>query len=206
VIFNSLLKAYKAFSQRGGIFMFLRAQLSSQMATVIDNSIAFLLKKSLDIFKIKVVYLLSFGFESYVFATVVGQICGGFFSCFMNYRWTFKVNDLKFRYILFKFTLVWLGSVALNTYFTFFITERVKENVWLVRWLGPNSDDVFIVIKLVIATLVGFFWNYTMYRRFVFKNISFKETLKSWFHPQKQANSKPDEVSIKEMMERSEKN
>jgi putative flippase GtrA len=176
------------------------------MATVADNSIAFLLKKSLDIFKVKVIYLLSYGFEAYVFATIVGQICGGFLSCFMNYRWTFKVKDLKFRYILFKFTLVWLGSVALNTYFTFFITERVKENVWLVRWLGANSDDVFIVVKLIIATLVGFFWNYTMYRRFVFKNISFKKTVSTWFHPHKPVNNQTDEAIIKEMIEISEKN
>ncbi|MDR2840111.1 MAG: GtrA family protein [Paludibacter sp.] len=198
---TSIKNGYRAFSQRGGIFMFLRAQLSSQMATIVDNSIAFLLKKSLDIFKVKVVYLLSHGIESYVFATIIGQICGGFFSCFMNYKWTFKALDIKFRYIFFKFLFVWLGSIALNTYFTFFFTERVKEYPMFVRWLGANSDDVFIIIKLVIATLVGFFWNYTMYRRFVFKNISFKQSVKSLFHSHKNE-IKNDEEIIKEIFEK----
>ena len=202
VKFLSIKKGYKVFSQRGGIFMFLRAQLSSQMASVADNSVAFLLKKTLDIFKVKVIYFFSHGIESYVFATVIGQICGGLFSCFVNYKWTFKSRDVKFRYILFKFFLVWLGSLALNTYFTFFFTEHVKEFPLFVKWLGVNSDDIFIIIKLLVALLVGFFWNYTMYRRFVFKNILFKSKVKSWFRSNKGKNLNEEEKIIKEIFEK----
>ncbi|MDR3327021.1 MAG: GtrA family protein [Prevotellaceae bacterium] len=175
---SKLKKIYGSFANRGGIFLFLRSQLSSQMATLVDNSIALLLKKTLDIFKIKVIYLFSNGIKSYVFATVTGQICGGLFSCFMNYRWAFKTKDIKFRYILVKFFFVWLISVSLNTCFTFLLTERIKEMPWLIKLFGQvNSDDIFIVIKLVVAVIVGFSWNYLMYKHFVFKNISFKKKI-----------------------------
>jgi putative flippase GtrA len=170
----------------------MRAQVSSQMAAVIDNSIAFLLKKTFDIFKIKVIYVFSQGIEAYVCATLAGQIAGGLFVCFINYRWTFKTIDIKFRFILFKFVLVWLGSISLNTYFTFYFTELIKEFPFMVKALGTNSDDIFILIKLLVSTIVGFFWNYTMYRRFVYKNLSIKNFMKKYFLPGQGKNSKHD--------------
>lgn len=173
-MFSRLKKIYNTFSSRDGLFMFLRAQLASQAATWLDNLTAFALKKTFDFFNIKVIETFSRSIEAYVYATVAGQVLGGLLSCLINYHWTFKVKDLKIRYILIKFFLVWLGSLALNTYFTFYITERVKEIPWLVNWLSTNSDDIFIVVKLAVSLLVGFFWNYTMYRRFVFKDISFR--------------------------------
>jgi len=154
--------------------MFFRAQLSSQMATVIDNSVAFFLKKTLDIFKVKVIYFFSKGIDSYVFATLVGQIVGGIVVCFLNYRWTFKAKDIKFRFIFLRFVIVWLCSVALNTFLTFKLTELLRNTPFLINLLGRNSDDVFILVKLAVALIVGFVWNYTMYRVFVYRNIDFR--------------------------------
>jgi putative flippase GtrA len=166
---------YKKFLYKGGVFLFIRAQLSSQTATLVDNTIAFTLKKIFDIFKVKIIYLFSHGIEAYVCAAIVGQICGGLFACFMNYRWTFKIKDIKFKYILIKFLFVWLISVTLNTYLTFFFTEKIKAARWLVKLLGANSDDIFIVVKLCVALVVGLVWNFLMYKHFVYKNISFKD-------------------------------
>ncbi|MCL2596376.1 MAG: GtrA family protein [Paludibacter sp.] len=154
--------------------MFLRAQLSSQMATAIDNSVAFVLKKTLDIFKVKVIYFFSNGIESYVFATLIGQIIGGVVVCLLNYRWTFKAKNIKFRFIFIRFILVWLCSVALNTFFTFKLTELLRNTPFLINLLGHNSDDVFILVKLIVALIVGFVWNYTLYRVFVYRNIDFR--------------------------------
>ena len=179
-MFSSIKRFFHNFSSRGGIFTFMRAQLSSQMASVVDNVVAFLLKKVFDIFKLKVIYFFSKGIEAYVFATIIGQIVGGLFVCFINYRWTFKPKDIKFRFILFKFLLVWIGSITLNTYFTFYFTESIKQFPLLVKALGSNSDDIFIIVKLVVSLLVGFFWNYTMYRRFVYRNLSIKVFVKKW--------------------------
>ncbi|MDR2825141.1 MAG: GtrA family protein [Prevotellaceae bacterium] len=185
---NRIKRAFTKFSSKGGVFVFLRAQLSSQMATVLDNCVAFSLKKTLDIFKVKVIYFFSQGIESYVFATIVGQIIGGFFVCFMNYRWTFKVRELKFRYIFLRFILVWLGSIVLNTFFTFKLTELLRSTPFLIKILGNNSDDIFILVKLTVALVVGFVWNYTMYRVFVYKNINYHELLKKIFRNKKSKN------------------
>jgi len=167
----SLKNFFNNFCLKGGIFMFLRAQVSSQAATWVDNGIAFALKKTLDIFKIKSMTFFSHGIESYVFATIIGQIFGGMILCILNYKFTFRARSLKFRYILFKFFLVWLGSIFLNTYFTFLVTEWLKGQPLILKLFGAkNPDDVFIFVKLSVALLVGFFWNYTMYNRFVYKD------------------------------------
>jgi len=174
---------FKNFYSKGGIFMFLRAQISSQAATWVDNGIAFTLKKTLDIFKIKTITFFSHGIESYVFATVIGQIFGGLTSCFLNYKFTFKPQNLKFKYILLKFFLVWLGSLFLNTYFTFLVTEWLKNQPLILKIFGAkNPDDVFIFVKLSISLLVGFFWNYTMFHRFVYKDRKINEFFKKFLH------------------------
>lgn len=174
----TLKKFVSNFYSKGGIFMFIRAQLSSQAATWVDNLIAFSLKKTLDIFKIKSVSFFSHGIESYVLATVVGQIFGGLASCFLNYKFTFKPQNMKFKYILLKFLLIWFGSLFLNTFFTFITTEWLKTQPLILKIFGAkNPDDVFILVKLTISLLVGFFWNYTMYHRFVYKDCKIKEFL-----------------------------
>ncbi len=50
-------------SQKGGIFMFLRAQLSAQMATIADFLVTILLVRLFDVY--------------YVYATLAGAIYGG---------------------------------------------------------------------------------------------------------------------------------
>jgi len=181
-MFKKTQNIFRSFYSKGGIFMFLRAQLTSQAATWIDNLIAFTLKKTLDIAKVK-----SIGFlESYVFATIIGQIIGGLTVCFLNYKFTFKPQNLKFKHILFKFFLVWLGSLFLNTYFTFLLTEWLKTQPLILKIFGAkNPDDVFILVKLTISLLVGFFWNYTMYHRFVYKDRKINQFFRKFLHIKK---------------------
>ena len=182
----SVKKFFNNFCSKGGVFMFIRAQLSSQAATWIDNLIAFSLKKTLDIFKIKSIYFFAHGIESYVFATVIGQIFGGLTSCILNYKFTFKPKNIKFRNILLKFFLVWLGSLFLNTFFTFVVTEWLKSQPLILKVFGAtNPDDVFILVKLFISLLVGFFWNYTMYHRFVYRDCKINEFFNEFLHLKK---------------------
>ena len=100
-----------AFSEKGGIFMFLRAQLSAQLATVTD-------------FVITIALAQFFGMY-YVYATCIGSVCGGMFNCFVNYEWTFKCHECKKSHVIIKYTLVWAGSVFLNTYGTYYLTEWI---------------------------------------------------------------------------------
>lgn len=68
-------------SQKGGVFMFLRAQLSAQMATIADFLVTILLVRLFDVY--------------YVYATLAGAIYGGIINCIINYKWTFKSKGKK---------------------------------------------------------------------------------------------------------------
>ncbi len=61
-----LKKVARMISQKGGIFMFLRAQLSAQMATIADFLVTILLVRLFDVY--------------YVYATLAGAIYGGIYA------------------------------------------------------------------------------------------------------------------------------
>ncbi|MDR0892676.1 MAG: GtrA family protein [Mediterranea sp.] len=146
-------------SQKGGFFMFLRAQLSAQMATVVDFVVTILLAQLFNMY--------------YVYATLVGAIYGGIVNCVVNYKWTFK-SDGKKRYIALKFVLVWLCSVWLNTWGTYALTESMAKIPWVRNTLSHYFSDFFIVPKMAVAVVIAVFWNYNMHRYFVYRDIHFR--------------------------------
>ena len=56
-------KSARAFSEKGGIFMFIRAHFSSQVASTTDFLVTILLVKLFGVY--------------YVYATFTGSVCGG---------------------------------------------------------------------------------------------------------------------------------
>lgn len=153
---NWITKSAKAFSERGGIFMFIRAQFSSQVASAVDFLITILLANLWDIY--------------YVYATFTGSICGGIVNCIINYKWTFKTKDCKKQYVIIKYIVVWIGSILLNTWGIYFMTEAISQNPWVQDKLNPFIDNLFVFSKIVVSLIVGFTWNYNMQRVFVYKN------------------------------------
>ena len=143
--------------------MFLRAQFSSQLASITDFSVTIILANT-------IITKSSSGDNYYVYATFLGALCGGVVNCMINYKWTFKTNSVKKRYVAIKYILVWIGSIILNTYGTYLSTELLKTWGALQEFLGHFFDDVFIVCKLIVSLLVGFLWNYNMQRLFVYRN------------------------------------
>jgi putative flippase GtrA len=153
---NWIKKSAKAFSEKGGIFMFIRAQFSSQVASATDFLITILLANLWNIY--------------YVYATFVGSICGGIVNCIINYKWTFKTKDCKKQYVIIKYILVWIGSILLNTWGIYIMTEAISQNPWVQDKLNPFIDNLFVFSKIVVSLIVGFTWNYNMQRVFVYKN------------------------------------
>lgn len=156
---NWLKKSAKAFSEKGGIFMFMRAQFSSQIASLSDFLLTILLAKLFNIY--------------YVYATFIGSVFGGIVNCFVNYNWTFKSKECKKLNILIKYTMVWAGSIFLNTWGTYFMTESLGKSPWVREILSHYFDDLFLFSKVVVSLLVGFLWNYNMQRIFVYRNCNF---------------------------------
>lgn len=165
---DRIKKAIKAISERGGIFMFLRAQFSSQIASITDFVITIVLAMIFNLY--------------YVYATFIGSVCGGIVNCMVNYSWTFKSKECKKSHVFIKYILVWIGSIALNTSGTYFLTEALGKIIWLREMLSHYFDDIFIVSKVVVSLLVGFLWNYNMHRCFVYKNLEIKKYFSNKTH------------------------
>ena len=146
-------------SQKGGVFMFLRAQLSAQMATIADFLVTILLVRLFDVY--------------YVYATLAGAIYGGI----INYKWTFKSKGKK-THVAVKFIIVWVCSIWLNTWGTYTLTESLAKIPWVRDTLSQYFGDFFIIPKVVVAVIVALFWNYNMQRFFVYRNIDIRSLFK----------------------------
>ena len=136
---------------------FLKAQLSAQLASLVDFVTTVLLVKCFALF--------------YLYATLIGSVVGGMVNCAINYRWVFSDSHCKSHFIVMKYTFVWIVSIALNTWGTYFLTEWLTRMPWLNRLLSSDIDDLFIFSKIVVAVLVALLWNYQMQRLFVYRNL-----------------------------------
>lgn len=77
-----------------------------------------------------------------------------------------------------KYFVVWGGSILINTWGTFALTEWLARMKWVNGLLGYYVYDVFILSKITVALLVAFFWNYYLQRFFVYRNHNLKRFLK----------------------------
>ena len=129
-------------SQKGGFFMFLRAQLSAQMATIADFLVTILLVRLFEVY--------------YVYATLAGAVYGGIVNCVINYKWTFKSTGKKTN-VAVKFILVWVCSIWLNTlsqYFgDFFIIPKMAVAVIVALFWNYNMHRFFVYRNINIGSL-----------------------------------------------------
>lgn len=149
---------------KAGFFTFMRAQFSSQISSLFDFAVTILGAKLLDIY--------------YVYATSLGSVAGGILNCFINYYWTFKAQDCKKKYVVIKYFIVWMGSIFLNTWGVYLLTESIQRVPWVQDTLYHIFDDIFIVSKIVVSLLVGWFWNYNLHRFFVYKDCKIRRPLR----------------------------
>ncbi|WP_419031829.1 GtrA family protein, partial [Dysgonomonas gadei] len=112
-------KVTKTVSEKGGIFMFVRAQFSSQISSLTDFTVTILLTNIFGVF--------------YGNATLFGNISGGVVNCIINYKWTFKAQDSKIKHVAIKYVMVWLVNLFLNREGTVLVTELVT------KWLPMES-------------------------------------------------------------------
>ena len=99
--------------------------------------------------------LVKFGSLFYLYATFIGSVVGGVTNCVINYGWVFHADGC-------------------NTWGTFALTEWVTGMGWMERLPAYYADNMFIVSKMLVAVTVAFFWNYSMQRTFVYRNLNFR--------------------------------
>ena len=150
-----------------GLFLFLKASVSSQIASWVDIGLSQLL--------FAVVGLTLYdGF----FAKAIGAATGGIINCCINYKWTFRPEDCSKRTVAIKYAIVWLGSLLLNSFGTAVTTGLVSDLPILQEW-GITEKSVFFVAQLAVSLVVSICWNFMLQRYFVFRNVPIKDTLKS---------------------------
>ena len=162
-MFCWIKKLPKNILKKDGFFMFLRAQFSSQVSSFVDFLVTILLAKLFDMY--------------YVYATSLGSVSGGIVNCVVNYYWTFKAKDCKKKYVVIKYILVWFGSIGLNTWGVYGLTESIQRVPWVQQTLSYVFDDLFIVCKVVVSLLVGWFWNYNLHRSFVYRDCKIRRPI-----------------------------
>lgn len=130
-----------------GVIEFGKAQISAAVATAFDfmtSLVAFTLLHHVAI------------------GTAMGAVTGGMVNCSINYYWTFKDTERSKRSVMWRYVLVWIGSVVLNTTGTEYMVKFCN------LWMNTNVT-LAMTAKAVVAIAVGVTWNYMMQKKFVYK-------------------------------------
>ena len=122
-------------SQKGGVFMFLRAQLSAQMATIADFLVTILLVRLFDVY--------------YVYATLAGAIYGGIINCIINYKWTWGTYTLTESLA----KIPWVRDTLSQYFGDFFIIPKVVVAVIVALFWNYNMQRFFVYRNIDIRSL-----------------------------------------------------
>lgn len=146
-----------------GLLMFLKASVSSQIASWIDMGLSYIL----------FAYIIPDAF----IAKAIGAATGGVVNCSINYKWTFQPKGCSKRYVAMKYAMVWVGSLLLNSFGTDIVTEFLKGLQFLADW-GVTDKGCFMAAQLAVSLVVSIFWNFMLQRYFVFRNVPIKNSIK----------------------------
>lgn len=120
---------------------FLKSQLAASAGSLVD----FLTATSLvHIFEHNIVQ-----------ANVTGNIAGGIVNFWLGRIWVFNSRQNALHRQFIRYGVVWAGNVFLNTGGVFLMSHYTKLE--------------FVYSKITVSVLVGFFYNYLLQRKFVFK-------------------------------------
>lgn len=158
---NSMSRAHrvgdKVLHSDSLLYTYLRSIVASQAAGWLDMGVGFVL------------FALA-GFTPLV-ATALGAFCGGVLNCILNYRFTFHADGCDWRAVIFKYALVWIGSMLLNSYGTEGLYRLMNMWPWLEE-IGFRPDGYYAVARIVTSLLVSWFWNFVLQRYFVYRSLS----------------------------------
>lgn len=129
------------------IAQFLKAQLSSVLATAADFAVTALLFRLCGL--------------HHTWSTLIGSVTGGVVNCVINYEWTFRTGSRSKSGVALRYIVVWVGSIVLNTCLTTVSVEALRRVIDLKTLMSA---------KAVMAVLVALLWNFPMQKYFVFRH------------------------------------
>ena len=120
---------------------FSKAQIAAFSATIVDYIVVIGLTELLGLW--------------YVYSNTIGATCGGVSNFLLGRYWSFRSAEDNMPGQAFRYFIVFLGSVFLNTLGVFIFTE--------------NTPLSYIFSKVIIAIFIAFTYNYLMQKLFVFR-------------------------------------
>lgn len=120
---------------------FYKSQATSIVATTVDFAVLIFFTEIVGIY--------------YVMSTAIGSAVGAVVSFFLGRNWAFRRQDGSLSYQALKYLFVSSASLFLNTNGVFFITE----------YFGIQ----YLISKGIVSLLVGVFFNFFMFRYFVYR-------------------------------------
>lgn len=91
----------------------------------------------------------------YLFSTVIGALVGACIAFALGRNWAFVSKEERKRVQAVRYTIVALGSLALNTLGVYFFTEV--------------TGFPYTISKVITAVIVGVGYNYTLSKYYIFK-------------------------------------
>ncbi|MDE7460010.1 MAG: GtrA family protein [Paramuribaculum sp.] len=143
------------------IFTFLRSVVSSQAASWVDLGLGF-------------VFFSWLGLAPWL-STAIGAVAGGIVNCIINYRFTFHAQGVSWRAVIVKYSIVWIGSILLNSGGTQAVYSLIKDWHWL-ETIGFKPDGYYAAARLFVSLMVSWFWNFVLQRYFVYRPTRFDKT------------------------------
>lgn len=150
----------------GGLFMFLRSSVSSQIASWVDLGLGFVLFSWVGLYA--------------WLATGIGAVAGGIINCCINYRFTFHAKGVSVKCVAVKYLMIWTGSLLLNTYGTQVVYELMR-NTAIFDMLGFTEKGCYAAARVSVSLIVSLAWNFVMQRYFVYRAVGFDHTIERIF-------------------------
>jgi len=123
------------------MWVFLKSQLTSIVATAVDFCITVMLVEQLNV--------------SYGIASGAGNIAGAITGFLLGRKWVFAAGENGLSTQATRYVLVWCGYFLLN--------------VLLVTRLTTYTSINYIIIKITVAIVLSIAYNYRLHKRYVFR-------------------------------------
>ncbi len=133
-------EAQEAIKTSGAFFTYLRAQLTSLIATASDFSVTIFLKEIVGIW--------------YLYAVALGAAVGALIAFALNRNWVFSAASKSVSIQIFRYGIVAAGSWLLNTGGVYLMTEFIEIS--------------YLYSKIFVSILIGLSYNFILAKRFVF--------------------------------------
>lgn len=120
---------------------FSKSQVSAAIATALDYGLLFSMTEILHVW--------------YVFSVAVGAFVGAVSNFILNRYWSFEATEGRVEHQAFRYSLVSVGSLLLNTFGVWGMTELFKIH--------------YSISVVTVSILVGLFFNFPLHRSYVFR-------------------------------------